>query len=290
MRNFEILFDRAELSPIADPAYEPYGNLGFPAAHSDRPWIYANFVQSIDGIASFLGKHPTGGDISHSEEDKWLMDLLRAHADAIIMGLNTLIEETRAAPDLNKGRGPVYRVQDAALREFRGRLGRGREKVIFVTASARLEQEQYRVFDGDLVDAYVLTTKAGESRLRESGVRTIIAGEAGFVDLELGLRRLRQELRIKHLLCEGGPTLYGHMSRAGLIDEKFVTISPIEIGLLVPPEQQEQESQDIQRGAPAHRPTTFTAPGFLPENAPWWEWMSCRRVGDHEFNRYRRRQ
>jgi riboflavin biosynthesis pyrimidine reductase len=180
-------------------------------------------------------------------------------------------------------------VQDSALREFRNRLGRGREKVIFVTASARLEPETYRVFDGDLVDAYVLTTKAGEARLRDSGVRTIVAGEAGFVDLTLGLRRLRQEMGIQHLLCEGGPTLYGHMSRNGLIDEKFVTISPIEIGLLVPPEQLEQ-SEDVQRGAPAHRPTTFTAPGFTPDNAPWWEWMSCRRVGDHEFNRYRRRR
>lgn len=286
MRDFEILFDQAEPSSVVDDAYAPYGNLGFPDAHRDRPWTYANFVQSIDGIASFLGKHPTGGDISHSDEDKWLMDLLRAHSDAIIMGLNTLVEETRAAPDLNKGRGPVYRVQDAALREFRGRLGRGREKVIFATASARLEPEKYRVFDGDLVDAYALTTNAGEKRLRETGVRTIVAGEAGFVDLQLAVRRLRQELGITHLLCEGGPTLYGHMSRAGLIDEKFVTISPIEIGLLVPPEQ---NAEEVQRGAPAHRPTTFTAPGFLPENAPWWKWMSCRRVGDHEFNRYRRK-
>ncbi|HKW74937.1 MAG TPA: dihydrofolate reductase family protein [Terriglobales bacterium] len=290
MRDFEVLFDQAEPSPIADPAYAPYGNLGFPPAHRDRPWSYANFVQSIDGIASFLGKHPTGGDISQSEEDKWLMDLLRAHADAIIMGLNTLVEETRAAPDLNKGRGPVYRVQDSALREFRSRLGRGREKVIFVTGSAGLDPEKYRVFDGDLVDAYVLTTKTGEHRLRESGVRTMVAGESGFVDLNLGVRRLRQELGINHLLCEGGPTLYGHMSRARLIDEKFVTISPVEIGLLVPPEQQEQEPEDVQRDAPVRRPTTFTAPGFLPENAPWWQWMSCRRVGDHEFNRYRRRR
>ena len=43
---------------------------------------------------------------------------------------------------------------------------------------------------------------------------------------------------IQHLLCEGGPTLYGSMARAGLIDEKFVTVSPVEIGLIVPPEQE----------------------------------------------------
>ena len=37
---------------------------------------------------------PAGSDISQSAEDRWLMDLLRAHADAIIMGVNTLVEET----------------------------------------------------------------------------------------------------------------------------------------------------------------------------------------------------
>jgi 5-amino-6-(5-phosphoribosylamino)uracil reductase len=287
MRHFEILFDRAESSAITDPAYAPYGNLGFPPPPADRPWTYANFVQSIDGIASFLGDHPTGGDISHSQEDKWLMDLLRAHADAIIMGLNTLIEETRGAPELNGGRGPVYRVQHAAIRDLRHKLGRNREKIIFVTASARLDPANYRVFDGDLVDASILTTAAGATRLQGTGVRTITVGESGYVDLSLAMRQLRQEHGINHLLCEGGPTLYGNLSRAGLIDEKFVTVSPVEIGLLVPAEQQKEE---VQHGAPPHRPTTFTAPGFLVGNAPWWHWMSCRRVGDHEFSRYRRRR
>jgi len=98
---------------------------------------------------------------------------------------------------------------------------------------------------------------------------------------------LREKMGIEHLLCEGGPTLYGSMSRAGLIDEKFVTVSPVEIGLVIPPEP---------GNAPAGpgnqlnlRPTTFMYPGFTPETAPWWRWMSCRRVGDHQFNRYRRK-
>ena len=41
---------------------------------------------------------------------------------------------------------------------------------------------------------------------------------------------LRKELGIEHLLCEGGPTLYGSLSRAELIDEKFLTIAPFEVG------------------------------------------------------------
>ena len=93
MRNFEILFDRGEPSAFEDPAYELYGKLGFPPPPAHRPWIYSNFVQSLDGIASFKGRHATGGDISQLPEDRWLMDLLRAHSDAVLLGVNTLLEE-----------------------------------------------------------------------------------------------------------------------------------------------------------------------------------------------------
>lgn len=288
MRNFEILFDDAEPSTIDDPAYSAYGKLGFPAPHPQRPWTYANFVQSIDGIASFKGEHATGGDISRSEEDGWLMQLLRAHADAIIMGIGTLLEETRALPHLNAGRGPVYRVQDAQLRALRRKLGRGREKVVFVTASAWVDPALFRVFDGDEVDAFILTTRTGAERLAGKQVNLLVAPDAaGGVDLEQAMRLLHSQLGINHLLCEGGPTLYGNLSRADLIDEKFLTIAPVEIGLIIPPEQRPADSE--RSHPPRQRPTTFTAPGFSYENAPQWRWMSCRRCGDHEFNRYRRK-
>ena len=98
VRNFQVLFDDAEPSHSTIPGLRLTANWDFPAPQSDRPWTYANFVQSIDGIASFKGPHAAGADISQSAEDRWLMDLLRAHADAIIMGVNTLVEETLSAP------------------------------------------------------------------------------------------------------------------------------------------------------------------------------------------------
>lgn len=288
MRNFQTLFDDAGPSAIDHAGFAPYGKLGFPTAHSERPWTYANFVQSIDGIASFKGAHAAGSDISQSAEDRWLMDLLRVHADAIIMGVNTLAEETLSWPQLNGGRGPVYRIENELLRDLRVKLGRKRETVIFVTGSGRVNPSAYRVFDGDQMDALVLTTVAGAARVQAQGpgVRVIIAGQDKTIDLPLAMRILRQEMGIEHLLCEGGPTLYGSMSRAGLIDEKFVTVSPVEIGLFVPPEQ---ETSPIAQGQVDLRPTTFTFPGFTKENAPWWQWISCHRVGDHQFNRYRRK-
>jgi riboflavin biosynthesis pyrimidine reductase len=286
MRNFQILFDEAEPSAIHGPELASYGNFGFPAERGKRPWIYANFVQSMDGIASFKGKHASGGDIAQSTEDKWLMNLLRAHADAILMGVNTLVEETRNLPRLNGGRGPVYRTEVEELRGLRKKLGKGREKVIFATNSATIDPASYRIFDGDEVDAFVLTTTAGAERLSGKRVQTLVSGPQEPVDLPRAMEMLRNQFGIDLLLCEGGPTLYGNMSRAGLIDEKFVTVSPMEVGLLVPPEQ-EPSGAERQR-PPRERPTTFTARGFTWEDVPWWRWMSSRRVGSHEFNRYRR--
>lgn len=284
MRDFQVLFDNGEPSPVEDSAVRPYGKLGFPAPISDRPWIYANFVQSIDGLTSLLGQYGSGGFIAQSEEDRWLMDLLRAHADAVIMGLNTLsFERTYMG---NPG-GPVFKIANAELLNFRERLGRRKLKNIFVTNSANVQLNDFRVFASDLVDSYIVTTDAGASRLRSqkhARVEIIEAGKWPRVDLQLMVRKLRSELGIEHLLCEGGPTFYGSMTKAGLIDEKFLTIAPFEIGQSAPPEQ-DMAAFDKTR----LRPNTFTGPGFTRDTMTRWTWLSCRRVGDHEFNRYRRK-
>src|SRR5689334_16687560 len=119
MAKFEILFDHGERSAISHPAYDRYGNLGFPEPTADRPWIYSNFVQSLDGIVSFKGKRAAGSDISHSQDDRWLMDVLRAHADALLLGVNTLVEETETG---DRERGPVFRIMAPECRELRQAL------------------------------------------------------------------------------------------------------------------------------------------------------------------------
>src|SRR5689334_12629056 len=117
LRSFEVLFDRSEPATVQSEAYARYGapGLAFPGPPGERPWTYSNFVQSLDGIVSLKGDHATGADLSKSAEDRWLMDLLRAHADAIILGVNTLVEETHAVG----GRGPVYRIEAPEVRALR---------------------------------------------------------------------------------------------------------------------------------------------------------------------------
>src|SRR5271167_4679035 len=207
IRPFEVLFDHAEPSPVDDQACMPYGNFGLPAPPTDRPWIYSNFVQSLDGITTLLGKHGSGGEISQSREDRWLMDLLRVHADGLLMGMNTMLEEQRSRGP--GSRGIVFQVADPKLRELRKRLGKGRERNIFVTRAIDLDLSRYTAFDGDMVDAAVLTSPAGAARLRAQSshphVTIIASGEGETFDLLLAIRTLREEMGVKYLLCEGGP-------------------------------------------------------------------------------------
>ena len=286
MRNFEVLFDHTEGVAIEDPALEGYGRLSFPVPPVDRPWIYSNFVQSLDGIVSLRGKDGSGFHISQSEDDRWLMDALRANADAILLGINTLVEERYYMGP--QGRGPVFKIAGSELLKLRDKLGRGRQKNIFVTSSARIQLQEFRVFDGEFVDAYVVTTSTGANLLRAQKhpkVTIIEAGEWPRIDLKLAINKIHRELGVGYLLCEGGPTLYGYMARAGLIDEKFVTVAPVEVGQMAPSEQ-EMAAFDKTRA----RPTTFAGPGFTRETMSRWAWLSCRRVGDHEFNRYRKKE
>jgi riboflavin biosynthesis pyrimidine reductase len=293
LNSFEVLFDLAEPAPFEHLAFERYGKLGFPSARRDLPWIYSNFVQSLDGVASFKGIHAMGSAISRSAEDRWLMDLLRAHADAVLLGINTLTEETALGRETGRGpdRGPVYAVEDELCLDLRQKLGRRREMNIFVTGAAALNLGDYAVFDGDRVDAVILTTNLGAKRLAEQHshphVKIVVAGDSQFIDLPRAMCMLRQQLNIEHLLCEGGPTLYGYMTRGGLIDEKFLTVAPLEVGVMIPPEQKPSLAEE--KNPPKFRPTTFNAPGFTYDTAPAWRWMSCHKVGDHQFNRYRRR-
>ena len=80
--------------------------------------------------------------------------------------------------------------------------------------------------------------------------------------------------------------MYGNLARADLVDEKFMTISPIEVGQVVPSEQERLPAE--QTMPVLLRPTVFGGVGFTREKVTRWRWMSSRRVGDHQFNRYRR--
>ena len=88
--------------PLPAHIRERYGPFGFPEiADRHRPYISSNFVTSLDGKASFreLAGRTGGTEVSRSAVDRWLMDFLRVHHDAQILGANTLRESEYPTAD-----------------------------------------------------------------------------------------------------------------------------------------------------------------------------------------------
>src|SRR5438045_9520121 len=89
----ESLFDmeRGQDLPLPPDLATLFGRLQFPP-HLHRPYIIGNFVTTLDGVVS-LGEpgYSRGGEISGSNQhDRMVMGLLRAIADAVIVGAGTL--------------------------------------------------------------------------------------------------------------------------------------------------------------------------------------------------------
>jgi riboflavin biosynthesis pyrimidine reductase len=266
--------------PLPQGIKDCYGPFGFPEPRDpQRPYISSNFVMGLDGRASFRElKGQTGGRVvSRSGEDRWLMDFLRAHHDAVLMGANTLREEP--GPDL---KGADFGIDDEQLRAYREKtLGLAQQKIIVLTGSGNVDVT-LPVFRSPRVEPWIFTTAEGERTLRsqlkrigrEGAVNIIAAGAGEAIDLAIAVQRLRQEHGIRTLLCEGGPTLYGELLRKQLIDEEFRTISLQVLG--------ETTKLGIDR------PTTYGNVSYSPESAPWFRLISIHyALPYHVFFRHR---
>src|SRR5205807_1780211 len=134
---FEVLSESGGLPAYDLPAALATiygGTLGFTA-----PRLYANFVSSVDGVVSLGHEHPSsGGAISGgSLADRFVMGLLRACADAVLIGAGTL----RGSPGHVWTPGHVYPPGADHFTELRHHhLGRSLDPVLcVVTASGDLD-------------------------------------------------------------------------------------------------------------------------------------------------------
>jgi hypothetical protein len=87
-----------------------YGRLAFPP-HQGRPYVIGNFVTSLDGVASLqVAGQAGGGPISgFNPRDHLVMGLLRAAADAVIVGAGTLraVAHPSGPPPTSARRSPA---------------------------------------------------------------------------------------------------------------------------------------------------------------------------------------
>ena len=273
---FEVLFEDAQFigQPVARLRAIYGGDWVLPET-SERPYRYSMFVTSHDGRVSFnVAGHEGGGDVSGFDpHDQWLMGLLRARADAVTVGANTL----RIEPDhlwTSRFIFPDDEPSFAALRRAEGR--RATPYQVFLTRSGELP-ESAAVFADDELDVVVATTSRGRERLPrglDDRVRVLVAGTEE-LDLAAVHTQLHAQLRVRTVLCEGGPRVYAALLAAGELDEEFLTRSPVVIG-------------GTDTGP--HRPGLLEGAPLEPGDPTRARLRSLRRVGDTLFSRvaYRR--
>ena len=119
----DTLYDagRGDDLPLPVELARLYGPLRFPL-HPQRPYIIGNFVTTLDGVVSLqVAGHAGGGDISgFNSHDQMVMGLLRAVADAVIVGAGTL----RASPQHSVDRRTYLSAAGRSLSRVSSALGK----------------------------------------------------------------------------------------------------------------------------------------------------------------------
>jgi riboflavin biosynthesis pyrimidine reductase len=270
--NLTTLFDAAtsRALPLPPGLVARYGGaLGFPETFG-RPHVFANFVSTLDGIVSFAspGKTQARFISKGNESDRFMLALLRACADAVVVGSGTLREEGGAAEawtpeSVYPDAGPDF----LALREALGKPAH--PSVVFVSGSGAIDVGALPLRSGE--EVLILTGEAGASRIggAPEGVRVRAIAKGRPTAAEI-LAAVVRETGARLVLSEGGPTLFGDFLRGGLVDELFLTIAP----------------QLAGRSEAERRLGLVEGAAFAPERAPVGRLVSLKRSGDYLFLRF----
>ncbi len=181
---------------------------------SERIWVRANFVATLDGAAH--GDDSRSGSLS-TAADRQVFALLRSLCDLIVVGAGTARAESYqpVLPDevdgtlraeLGLARTPAIAVVSRSLRIDPSLLAGGPAPTVVVTTAATAEEHA-----SDLVAVPVVVASPPEDP------HGLDIGRAIEGLVALGHQRL---------LCEGGPSLMRDLVAAGRLDELCLTISP----------------------------------------------------------------
>jgi riboflavin biosynthesis pyrimidine reductase len=260
----ELLYDEAPGTEVPLPGrlLDAYG--GSPALAA--PSLCVNFVSTLDGVVA-LPDQPQSSHLiaAGSEADRFVMGLLRAQADTVLVGAGTL----RGSPRSRWTAEAAYPPAAPLYAELRRALGRPPQPTLAVlSGSGRLDPNHPGLAEPSLV----LTSDGGAARLRGRLPGTAEAVPLA-VEAPLDVARAVEALRARGdevILCEGGPTVFGALAAAGLVDDLFLTLSPLLAG----------------RGAGDGRLALVEEAAFLPGQAVAARLVSLRRSGSHLFLRY----
>jgi riboflavin biosynthesis pyrimidine reductase len=227
--------------------------------------VYANFVATLDGVVAISGIEGSNDFVAgDSDADRFLMGVLRAHADAVLIGSGVL----RASPQGTWRPERIYPPAAEAYAALREQLDLAPAPEVAVLTGRGSVDPSHPLFR---TGAIVLTSAGGAERLAgrlpdasalvSLGDSTTIAPQAVVAAL-----RARGHRRI---LCEAGPHTFGALLADGLVDELFLTSSPLLAG----------------EAGPGSRLRLVEGADLVPhELRP--RLLSVRRHGSHLFQRY----
>lgn len=276
MERIQTLLDRQPPGSVAGLPKELSalygGDLQFAA--TSHPYVIANFASTLDGVVSYqIPGKSSGGEISgHNACDRFIMALLRASADAVMVGARTFHEA--GASHLWTAES-LYPEAAGLLANVRAAQS-SRPLLVIVSGTGTLDLSR-AVFRTPQIETLVITSRAGKHRMdaqctdAQGPVKTRMLG-GGLIAPEAIARLLYEEFGVRVLLHEGGPKLLGQFVKARLVDELFLTIAP----------------QLAGRDSTAERPALIQNAVFMPDDAPWLKLLSVKNGGDHLFLRYGR--
>ena len=269
----ETLYDAHDGAnlPLPPTLASLYGRLAFPA-HPGQPYIIGNFVTTLDGVVSLNDSDQSGGgEISgFNQQDRMVMGLLRAVADAIIVGAGTF----RSARQHLWTAEYIYPPLADEYQHLRSRMGKsGPPLNVIVTASGAIDMA-LPVFQSGEVPVLIVTTQEGAQRIREHALPRLVQVEAvqqaGAISARLVLEAVSSARQSNLILVEGGPQLMGDFFAERHLDGLFLTLAP----------------QVAGRDSSSERPGLIAGKRFAPEHPVWGTLVGVKRGGSHLFLRY----
>jgi riboflavin biosynthesis pyrimidine reductase len=227
--------------------------------------LYANFVTSLEGVVSIPGMRGSNAFIAgDSDPDRFLMGLLRAFADAVLIGAGVL----RASPRGTWRAGEIFPPASDSYAQLRRELGIAAAPEVAVLSGRGSIDPAHPLF---AAGALVLTSDVGAARLNgrlPDATKVLTLCDTPTLDPLSVVAALRDRGH-RRILCEAGPHTFGELLAVDLVDEVFLTRSPLLVG-------------DAGAGT---RLRLVEESDLLPDGRQA-RLLSVRRHGSHLFQRY----
>jgi riboflavin biosynthesis pyrimidine reductase len=220
---------RGRALPLPPRLLRLYGTFRLPASRAGFPYVFSNFVSTLDGVVSLRVKgHSGGGDISgFSAQDRMVMGLLRAAADTVIVGSGTLAADPEHVW-IPAAICPELKGDYARLEAAMGKRSAALNVIVSAMGSVDL---RLPVFASGRTPVIIVTTTRGAKRLLKRRVPDsvqirAIRRQAANISAAHILDEIHRVVPAKRILVEGGPRLLGQFYEEHLLDEQFLSLAP----------------------------------------------------------------